>query len=328
MTGTDDLVGGAGNLDLPPSDEEWAALTVVPAKRAAYADDLYFREAWADARAVFGADAARALQGVAMLNAKPDAVVGRRLGRTLDFLTENGFVPTVTTTFEYTRHSIREIWRYDWNVYPVDRLLVSTFWYTTGVVPLFLLREKARASNLPATVRLSDLKGLADPSQRGDRHLRTALRPPNRILNFVHIADEPADVVREMGILVERPERLRLCRELACGFREQSDGTDAAWAVVADLENRFPAHDLDLRGALERLESWSPEAAAQMCSHLSCGRTLRWDELCGLVDPTDDRVERWDFIVLATSTLRPERPVPAAIMPPVRLEDWAARGAS
>ena len=66
---------------------------------------------------------------------------------------------------------------------------------------------------MPATVRLSNLKGGPDAATRGAGSLRSALRSANRLFTFVHTADEPADIVRELAVFFDRDERRRLLAE-------------------------------------------------------------------------------------------------------------------
>ena len=312
-------------MDGMPTDAEWEHLTVVDEKRRIYGQDLYFRESWADLKDILGPDAAYKLRGVAMLSVKPDAVVGRRLGPVLRYMIEHGFVPVATTTFGFTRHSMREVWRYDWHIYTVDRLEFCTFWYITGDVVLFLLKDGTPDPGVPGTVRLSELKGVGDPAKRTPDQMRSVLRPPNRILNFVHVGDEPADVVRELAIFLDRPERRAFYERLADSLDQ--DRTAEAEAVIERMESEHPEHDLDIEAALLRLSA-APAVSAETIEALrqiiAEGRKIHWDELCSLVDPGGEGIDRWDFIVLATTVLYNEREVPAALLPSVEVAKWAA----
>ncbi|MFB9924788.1 nucleoside-diphosphate kinase [Amycolatopsis halotolerans] len=316
--------GREDRVDGMPTAEEWRQLSVVPEKREVYGCDLYFRECWADVLSVFGGDATGVLDGLAMLVVKPDAVVGRRLGPVMEYLADNGFVPVATTRLRYTRHSMREVWRYDWHIYTVDRLQLCTFYYLTNDVLLFLARDVRPAAGLPATVRLCELKGVGDPAQRKPHHLRTKLNPPNRILNFVHVGDEPADIVRELAIFLDRPERLRFLEELRAHLAE--DRTAQARAEIAAIEADCPAHDLDIDATLDRLALMTRESAvARLRELVAGGERITWDELAELVP--FEKADRWDVIVTASFVVHNERPVPHALLPPVSPEAWTAQSA-
>jgi hypothetical protein len=314
--------GRQDRVDGMPTAPQWHRLSVVPEKREVFGYDLYFREGWADFAEVFGDEVADVLDGLAMLVVKPDAVVGRRLGLILDYMVDNGFVPVATARFGYTRHSMREVWRYDWHIYTVDRLQLCSFWYTTNDVLLFLARDVRPEAGLPATVRLSELKGVGDPAKRGPHHLRTALRPPNRILNFVHVGDEPADIVRELAIFLDRPQRLAFLADLRAHLAE--DRTAQAREEIAGIEADCPRHDLDIEATLTRLTPIVGDAVAARLRELVHGdEKIQWDELAALVP--FDKVDRWDVIVTASFVVHNERPVPHALLPAVAAEAWTAR---
>src|ERR1700722_16148590 len=118
------------STDVMPTPEQWANLTTVPEKAAAFTDDLYFREGWADVTDLFGEKALDILRHAALLNFKPDGVVGHRLPEALEFVTAQGFTPAASRRVWFTRHSARELWRHNWNFYTTDRLAMSTLLYT------------------------------------------------------------------------------------------------------------------------------------------------------------------------------------------------------
>jgi Nucleoside diphosphate kinase len=302
-------------LDPLPSSADWRQLTASPEKRREYAEDLYFRECWAEMVRVFGSRAAGVLQSIAVMNVKPDAVVGRRMRDVLHFAVRHGFLPIGAAPLQLTRHSMRELWRYDWCVYPVDRLAFSTLWYTASEVLLYIFQDLAHDAGHPAaSLRLSGMKGDAIAERRRAGDLRTLLRPPNRVLNFVHVADEPADVVRELGIFFDRTELRALIGDIAANL-----GTDRRSAVecwIDRLEARYAEHDLDVVLSIGRLEASELLTSASACrlrALIGAGEKLAWDELCALLDPTAG-VDRWDFLCVASSVIHYERDRAAALL--------------
>ena len=316
---------GADDVDPEPTDAQWERLSVVPERRSMFAYDMYFRECWADAAATWGERVMAVASSVAVLMLKPDAVVGRRAGPVLDFVAGHGLRPVACRTTRLTRHSMRELYRYDWHIYPVDRLAFSTFWYTTDDVVAFVLEDVAPERGLPASVRLSGLKG-STPEARQPWHLRSVLAPPNRILNFVHVTDEPADLFREIGILLDRDDRRALLTEVAASLGSDR-GADVRRDVAA-LEARVPAHDLDLERSLRRLAAVpavGPGPVDEVAAGLAAGRSFAWDELRALLHPDAPGVDRWDFICVASHAIEAERDVPAEMLPPVNRAAWAER---
>jgi hypothetical protein len=299
-------------------------------KRAAFAHDLYFRECWFDLQRASGARALGMLESIAILCAKPDAVVSRRLGPMLDYTREHGFVPVAVAPCQFTRHSMREIWRYDWHAYPADRLAFSSVLYSACDTLLFALQDIRRERTVPASVRLSDLKGDALAHRRKPGDLRSVLDPPGRFLNFVHIPDEPADIVRELGILFDIGQRRALLEEIMCHLGH--DRRQHAYAAARQLEGRVEAHDLDVHKAFERIRTLPgarADAMARLAHALETGAKLGWDELCALQPPDAAGLRRWDFICLASALIAPEREVDGPLLPAADKAGWqrAARPA-
>ncbi|MEU3608331.1 hypothetical protein AB0E83_23225 [Streptomyces sp. NPDC035033] len=309
--------------DQIPDDRAWHALTRSPRKRDLFADDLYFREAWADADDVLGDGALDLLSRVALFNFKPDGLVARRAERTLDFFEENGFTVVGTARMRLNRHSMREVWRYDWNVYTTDRLALCSLMHGATETVLLMLRDDRYDGVIPASVRLSDLKGSANPADRGPEALRSVLEPPNRVINFNHVADEPADLVREIGIFLDRDERRTLFTEVRRDF--SGDLAERARAEVARLEELYPGNDFDLDRALDRLEASGRIAAADM-ERLRQGSVggegMSFEELSAIVSPHDPAIDRWDFVRVATEVLAVERKGYGGSLPAPTSVDW------
>lgn len=77
---------------------------------------------------------------------------------------------------------------------------------------------------------------------------RSSISPPARraggcIIRLFHIPDEPADIIREMGILFEREQRLSLYNQLRSDSRADNKLPDEA---VTELESQHPLHDFSL----------------------------------------------------------------------------------
>src|SRR5262249_36312458 len=139
-----------------------------------------------------------------------------------------------------------------WHVYPVDRLAFKKIWYSACDVLMFLLRD-LRPNVVPVSVRLSHMKGHTIAERRRADDLRSVMRPPNRILNFVHVAEEPVDVVREIGIFTDGADRKRLLQAIRNNYA--SDHRQETKDAIARLESGIPAHDLDIWLSLKRLEA-------------------------------------------------------------------------
>jgi hypothetical protein len=308
-----------------PSAEDWDELTLAPDKRRAFAPDIYFREGWADFEAVFGKDARAIVGRLALLSFKPEAVPGRRMIPTLEFVLANGLVPVAVAEVAYTRHSMRELWRYDWDIHPVDRLMLATTMHTSGPTLLWLLRDVETTDYVPTTVRLRGLRGAAAEHERRPGELRTMLAPPNRIVNFVHVADEPADLVRELGIFLGRAERRAILHHVKAGW--PGDDRDAARDAVRRLEQKMESHDFDFEQSVHRLAA-SGALGADDVARLRHGTSepLSWEDLCTIVDPVDPEVSVWDFISVACEVLPDLQEGTRNLVASAGLERWRARG--
>jgi hypothetical protein len=313
-----------------PDEAQWGRLTASDRKREAYRQDLYFREAWADFAEVFPDPTLDPLADTALFVFKSDGVVGRRLRPTLDFFTRQGFVVEASAGVRHNRHSMREVWRYDWELYPTDRLSLTTLMHAATEVPLLLLRDTRYDGVVPGTVRLSDLKGSVD-QEWGPDQLRSTLRPPNRVINFCHIGDEPADVVRELGIFFDRPQRLELLR----GLRDSRAGAHAPGTAQAELsalvervERESPAHEYDLDATLDRLAASGrvrPEdLTAIRRAATGVGERIRWDELVAAFPGELEGTDVWEFVLVASSVLPLERDGHKGLMPAPTGADWRA----
>ena len=306
-----------------PTAGQWKQLTALPEKRDVLRTDLYFRECFADVAGLLGSSAVKVLAPLALLSFKPDAVVGRRMRLTLEFSAEHGFVPVAFEPMRQTRHTVRELWRYDWNAYTIDRLEWATMMNTSTDTLVMILRDTRFDGSTPGSVRLGALKGPAAREKRHEGHLRTRLDPPNGIMNFVHVGDEPADVVRELGIFLPRSNRRHLLSHIAA--QPHRDATGRLLEAIELLEAHHPPHDLNFSASLARMQSAGAIDAA-FAARLNLARhegtKVPWDELRSSIDTRI--AASWDFVVVTCELLFDERDAPAHLLPdPAPL--WAAR---
>ncbi|HWT93549.1 MAG TPA: nucleoside-diphosphate kinase, partial [Solirubrobacteraceae bacterium] len=199
--------------------------TVVPLKAARYADEAWFREAWPDVLNAAGEGALRLVHDHAAVLLKPDAFAGRTALAAVRLLAGAGFAPVAARRVEVGRHAARALWLYRFNVATADRIVLHDQIFAAGPSMLVVLRSAGDAGGVPATVRLTALKGSSRPERRSPEQLRSRLGVGNRLLNVLHTSDEPADLVRELAIFLDGAERRALLRELAtvAGVREAED---------------------------------------------------------------------------------------------------------
>ena len=295
-----------------PSSTQWELLAPDLLTRERLVQDLYFREGWGETVAALGPDPVVPLLDVAVLAFKPEAIAARRVRPTLDHLRAHGFQALAAVAFRFNRHSMREVWRYDWTVYPNSRLSFSTTWYEAAETVLILFKDKALEAGRSASLRLASLKGSAIAAERAADSLRTVLDPPNQVLNFVHVADTPGEIVRELGILLDRDERTALLEVIAGGAVPFTMNPDR---IIDKLEARQAPHDLDFGRAIERLKEALPEAREQLdelVARHSSGDFVGWDEICSAIPLEDLRIAPWDRICVASHLIERERQWAAA----------------
>ncbi|GAA2726947.1 hypothetical protein GCM10010439_31310 [Actinocorallia aurantiaca] len=261
-----------------------AALSALPRKRALFSVDSYFRDGWDDLLAVVP-DPWTLLDRHATLLLKPDAVAGRRLEAALEWLLEQDAVIVAAEAVALDRHSTRAMWWYQWNVATKERRDLADALVRAG--DSLLLVARLPEAPIPATLRLSNLKGPADPARREPWQLRHRLDNDDFLVNFVHTADEPADLVREFGVLLDGPDRRRVYADLVAGADQEAK----ARTLVEELYRRSPAHDLSRESARERGERGEAD-------------------------------EPWDSVVLGTAAMTPSVPDRTALLTGVTTAQW------
>lgn len=289
-----------------------ALLTTSEAKATLYSVDTYFAEAWDGLTSVWP-DAVRFAWDHGMLVIKPDAFAGRRAHLILEWLDDAGFVIADARRLRFDRHSIRAEWRYQWNMATPDRKKLMDVLLGLSDCLLVIVRSRDEIE-VPATVRLTDLKGPAEVAKRRPDHLRWKLGLSSAILSFLHTADEPADVVRELGIHVAAPERIALLERLAC----RPDATSEAWTLCDELYAEVPFHDLDpteIGRRLEQVASVDHDGAVDDSELLRLAQQLRdsgecsaWRRIPGLARRCGVPFSQWDEVVLVASNIVPNFP--------------------
>ncbi|MGW7523818.1 hypothetical protein [Streptomyces sp. NPDC054783] len=255
-----------------------------------YAVDQYFREAiW-----TFG-DIVEQMLGIAVCMLKPEATAGRRLRPALRVLREAGFHPVDAVRFRHDRLTIREVWRYQFNIASRRRIeAMDVILPSTETVALVLRDERWRPGTVPAAVRLNALKGPAEPSLRKPEHLRHQLGVVSGLFNFTHISDEPADVLRELAVICDEPRRALIRRRIL----ENHDARPEVLNIFQEMEDQHPEHDFDLEA------SWRRLAAAPGPLGEAGKRRPGLKEMLDLTHRTPlDGAHRWDLLTVVTHLL-------------------------
>ncbi|MFI6011960.1 nucleoside-diphosphate kinase [Streptomyces sp. NPDC051243] len=300
-------------------------LTADPAKREVYRHDTYAREGL---RSFATVTELHRSHDVTFVVLKPDAVAGRRCELILDILRDEGWLPAAATTLRFDPLLTRELWRYQFNAASSQRIDVVDHLLGSGPSLLVLLYDTRRPAWMPASVRLTAAKGSADPEAARHGDLRTRIGRVNGLFNFIHTADDPADVIRELQ-LFSYQTGWDWCRAALCavGPPTTADGrsrvSDPAHALLAAVHEAIPAHDLDVTAALRRLSAGTGPWA-ELARHAGTPKHIgHW--LAELRrGPINDEASRWDVLTVATQWIDCNEPGVAPILPTSSPAMWRA----
>lgn len=270
-----------------------------------YATDTYFLESWEDYLAVAEKRNLPPLSEFASLTLKPDAVVGRTIKPTIDWLEEHGFKVVAAEIVEFERHITRGIWQYSWNVASRDRKDIVDV-LLTATPSLFLVLHGPE----DAALWLSENKGPANPKYRSPGQLRYGLGYFSTLLNFVHTSDEPADFVRELAVYFPAATRQKLYGAMASFI----DSRAMADELAGQLEDRFPPHDLEFEASVARLLKRLPafdgiqtvdlDGLEELLGQIALGESHDWRRLYLEFGELGLSRHDWDLIVVAVGLVR------------------------
>ncbi|TQJ23679.1 nucleoside diphosphate kinase [Micromonospora sp. A202] len=298
--------------EIPPDVRH--AATWSREKADLYAVDQYFREAcW-----TFG-DIVAEMQSVCLCMLKSEATVGRRLVPALHALEQAGFRPVDAIRFRHDRMTIREVWRYQFNIATRHRVeAMDVILPSTDTVALVLRDERWTSKAVPAAVRLNALKGPADPALRQPTHLRHQLGVVRGLFNFTHISDELADVMRELAVISDEARRMQTRERILADHDARAEVLE----IFADLEARHPAHDFDIE------RSWASLAVdegpvAEAARRRARGDTPSLDEMLALTRAVPiEAPRRWDLLTVVTHLLGDMNVPGVTPTVPNVTEDW------
>ncbi|MFK4145262.1 nucleoside-diphosphate kinase [Streptomyces sp. NPDC004065] len=270
-------------------------LTCHPAKQRLYGADTYYQEC-AEQLAALTDDVTGFARHHAALLLKPDAVVARRLEPAVQWLAERDFRIVGAAITRLTRTMIRALWYFQWNLATPERRRLAAL-FLEDADALVLVVRPGHPLDIPAAVELTRLKGPTDPDARLPGQLRHLLGRHSYLLNLVHTPDEPADVLRELGVHFDDTERELLLRSALAG----EDRTGHALELARRLYAATDPRDLDFAPALRRLrEALSPHPVPHPAADPA--RMLReaWRQGAEL-DP-------WDTVIVGSRVLPMRRP--------------------
>jgi nucleoside diphosphate kinase len=292
-------------------------LSAHPAKRALYATDLYFIEAWRHLIGQWGdARAVRArLHRLTLAVLRPDAIASRAGERLLRALGGAGLTTVACAAVRFDRHTVRAMWCYEMCRTDPARLefLEAVMCASTSLV---LMLRSGDPADVSAVDRLRHLKGPADPLAREPHHLRAVAGDVQTgAITYLHAADESADVVRELGILFDGGDQRRILASLD----DHGDCTADATRLLDALHDSTPRCDLRFGVAVARLCEVLDSDSANRLRRLT-GNLARtdWTWLLGLADFVPEPATKWDVLTVAAWLCPPRRSTWTAYGPGAR----------
>ena len=281
----------------------WTTLTRLPIKAELYAPECYFRESFADATRILTADRDRILRNSALMMIKPEGLAGGKGAAIIEFLQKHDFEIVATEKKRLDRITWREMWRYQLSAATLDRLAVNDLMMIEPA--LILLLSQDAHFNVPASVRLSALKGPSDIGVQPPNCLRRLLAQPNRMFSMFHVSDEPADVVRELGILFDGEGRTKAFHKFVGGVQCPAD----EWLLRTTLEHSASTARAFEAGrvldGLEKAVQGSPaplaERLASQVSQMRRGERIVWNELVSALNAAALELENWDLALIGAT---------------------------
>lgn len=283
-------------------------LTVQEAKAQAYRSDFVSDQAWEGLCQVWGDQVCDFVYDYSFVLIKPEAIARRSSRTVLLFLMEMGLVPVAVAQARVDRNAAHLIWRFQWNAATVDRVRLTNMVNAQSASILILVRDAAPCS-VPTSVKLWGMKGSAHADRRSKQHLRTLLHMHNRMLGFVHTPDEPADLVRDLSILLDGPTLHALMHECVTAVsRPTADLAASAYAQVQRIEAASLQNEVDPDRSLDRLElalGGQTDELSAVKNALANRTKMPLNVILGAIDAKN--TQTWDVLTIACELIQHDR---------------------
>jgi Nucleoside diphosphate kinase len=276
-----------------------ANITNYRSKIYRFTQESYFQEAWYNFSEHFSESEISDLDNYTFILFKPDAALGRCIASTFYYMQKLGFDPIFYKLLRLTRHSIRELWRYELNTssaqrYPViDRLLQNAN-------SMFVLFKRRTIADTSACTFINNMKGPSLCRKRKAHHIRSVIKAYDGTLNFIHTPDETIDFIRELGVLFDERDRKII---IQCIIANKSISTDVD---INEIEKVFyeevPEANFDI---LKMISGYTKEALPSNLD-INSDEGKRWiaDHLQEVLK-SNSTLSWWDQTILIAYTMFP-----------------------
>ena len=284
-------------------------LTSNSLKEKLFKEDIFYRESSEDLLNTLNGRFEGFYKNYTSLVFKPDAIVSRKVLHGIELLKERGFIPVAFSLLRFNKHMIREVWKYQFNAASRDRLDLFDRLLVSSDCILIVLNYEGKKTIENASEFLTTLKGCSSLKERKPEHLRYQLGWVNVMLNYIHVPDEPADFVRELGIFFSGKTLDGILNESLA----KKDVGPALKQFVEQVYSENPYHDLSFKNSLRRIQYTcetvldsvkDPEQIKQIKTLIEACRSLLeeenkdWRKFIEQVNKAQIRADKWDLITI------------------------------
>lgn len=280
-------------------------LSKTPSKIEMYDREGFIHHSIADICQLLGNDVQYFGDRFALLIIRAETFVGRRALKTINIIRNMNFSPIGWKEVEIYPLLMKELWKFQLNIASEDRVKLITEITAKGNSLIVLLRDEESGNKIPATLRLSSLKGSLSPERRHPDDIRSKLDMKGTTFGFIHTSDEPIDMFRELKIIFSTDE----LRELFAYFRIGSEGSEFSEIVnkIREMENYTEQHSLSFEEVVERLKISSPDCLDSIMTRID-NDFVPLSHIREVLSPLDTSAKIWDFMVLSSELIQSKRP--------------------
>ena len=306
-----------------------AWLSCFPEKLNLYRRDPAFLQGWFDVLAFSeGRCASRdLLWNMGSILLKTDSVISNRAIAGINAICRAGYSIDYAAPVEFDEVKVQRLWEHSLGRYSPERVSILSKLMSMAPSIYISIRLEKSPSPLPVSTTITRFKGEAEPDKRRPGQLRYEMGAPKTgILNMVHSSDEPADVVREMGLLLDAKARQNLLASIGKGAAKPY-----ALTLAENLCADAPHHDLDITSSTARIkasiarlpDASKPNAEALLsAAYETCRPTTALQELGALLTSAGHVPEPLDMLVISAHLAPLKRAVKRQPFPSVEEHHW------
>lgn len=234
-----------------PTNKEWRFLTIFGSKKRYFNTETYFRESWFDGYSIAGDQLLNKLVRTAVVIFKPEVFATDKTKSIVKLIEKYDFKFKSAYITKFNKFKIREVWRYQYSEATIDRMELVDNLYCLGDALFMFFEDTSSHLDMPTSARLHRLKGASEERLRSKDSLRSIIKIPNGVIRFFHISDEPADIIREIGIMFNREERLKIYKDLInenCSIKNEE-----LFMTISSLEKQHPKTSFNVDECWEKV---------------------------------------------------------------------------